>query len=60
MGMKVLNLQAFCLCTREQESNLLHVLGEELVCGSDFSCISQDFLGRDGIYIYITNQYISQ
>ena len=61
MGVKVLNLQAFCLCTHEQESNLVHVLGEELVCGSDFSCISRDFLRRgDGIYIYIRNQYVSQ
>jgi len=41
--MKVLNLQAFCLCTHVQESDLVHVLGEELVCGSDFSCISRDF-----------------
>jgi hypothetical protein len=62
--MKILNLQAFSLCTRVQESDLVHVLGEQLVCGSDFSCIPRDVFenGRGYIYIYIyeTYQYISQ
>lgn len=60
MRMKVLNLQAFCLCTHEQESDLMHVLGEELVCGSDFSSISQDFFLERGEYMYKTNQYVSK
>jgi len=51
--MKVFNLRAFCLCTHVQESDLVHVLGEELVCGSDFFMHLTRFFEKGRGYIYI-------